>query len=159
MKLEFFANMVRGVVRITFCAALFTCLSAVSLTCSANERTTGESLHTHIDAAIDRLGSTDFLDRESATRELMQRGSIAIPDLEKALPTAKGEIRYRIRSILAHQRRSSDQTTKRAAEKAIARIATSRDRASAAWARSILPLPSKPMESPVALQSPADKQG
>jgi hypothetical protein len=151
--------MVRGVIRIAFCAALFTCLGANALNCSAEERATSAILHAHIDAAIDRLGSTDFLDRESATRELMQRGSIAIPELEKALPTAKGEVRYRIRSILNNQRHSSDQITKRAAEKAITRIATSNDRASAAWARSILPLPNKPIETPVALQSPADKQG
>jgi hypothetical protein len=157
--MEFFANMVRGVVRIVICVALFSCFGALAFNCSANERPISASSHTHIDAAIDRLGATNFLDRESATRELLQRGSIAIPQLEQALPTAKGEIRYRIRSILDSQRRSSDQITKRAAERALARIAISKDRVSSAWARSILPLPGKPVETPVALQSPAEKQG
>lgn len=160
MTMEFFAKMGRGVVRLSSWIAfsVFALLSgfgAASGVCLANEPANVTASHAHVDAAIDQLGSASFRERELATRELLQRGPMAIPQLESALPAAKGEVRHRIRAILDNQRRSSDEITKRAAEKAIARIASSKDKISSAWARSILPLPGEP----VALQSPAQKQG
>jgi hypothetical protein len=106
----------------------------------------------HIDAAIDRLNAPTFLDRETAAKELLHKGSTAIPQLESALKTAKGETRYRIRSILERQRLSTDNTTRRAAEQALVRIAASKDRISASWAQSILS-PSGKVAIPSSIES------
>jgi hypothetical protein len=91
-----------------------------------------------IDAAIDRLGSSAYSERDAATRELLQQGARAIPRLEQALPSAKGEVRYRIRSILSTQRRAVDLTVRRAAEQALLRLSAGKDPISASWARAQL---------------------
>lgn len=140
MKTEFPFNMIRGVfqalmqVRLTL--ALTATLLAPSLVFAVEP--TARASAAHIDAAIDRLNAPTFLDRETAAKELLHKGSTAIPQLESALKTAKGETRYRIRSILERQRLSTDNTTRRAAEQALVRIAASKDRISASWAQSIL---------------------
>lgn len=140
MKTEFPFNMVRGVfqalMQVRFTLALTATLLAPSWVFAVEP--TARASAAHIDAAIDRLNAPTFLDRETAAKELLHRGSTAIPQLESALKTAKGETRYRIRSILERQRSSTDNTTRRAAEQALVRIAGGRDKASAAWAHAIL---------------------
>lgn len=134
--------MVRGVIlvskRIQFSLALTAILMAFSASLAFAVEPKGLSGAAHIDAAIDRLSAPTYLDRELAAKELLHKGSTAIPQLESALKTAKGETRYRIRSILERQRSSTDNTTRRAAEQALVRIAASKDRISASWAQSIL---------------------
>lgn len=114
---------------------------------------------TRIDAAIDQLGAPAYLERENATRELLNRGSTVIPQLEIALRSAKGEVRYRIRTIFDRQLRSSDLITRRAAQQALVRIAGSKDPASSQWARSLLTPPGLPLPSQGVQPSSAEKQG
>jgi hypothetical protein len=167
--MELCESMVRGVMQIR---AIF----AAAIVCAANmamsQRCLGEdgsgyltgtnaaSAKEKIDAAIDQLGSASYQERESATRELLHRGSTAIPPLESALPSAKGEVRYRIRSILDHQRQAVDVTTRRAAEQAITRIALGKDRISAAWAKSLQnPRNVFPASTEASPESAPQKQG
>lgn len=136
------------------CLALAVVWFAVSLRGAvAAERLTPNNM-SRVDAAIDQLSAPAFVDREIAAKELTLKGSTAIPQLEAALKTAKGETRYRIRAILAKQRLSTDLTTRRAAEQALIRLAASKDNISSAWARSILNPPAK-LPIPTAIESPA----
>jgi hypothetical protein len=156
LKREFSLQMVCGVkrdqVRLRACFAMYLMLLP-SVYASATDLGAPSSFVAHVDAAIDRLDAPKFFEREAATRELLQRGSAIIPQLESALQSAKGETRYRIRMILDQQRASTDSTTRQAAQQALARIAASKDKSSAAWARSLI---SPPIETPIPtlLESP-----
>lgn len=112
-----------------------------------------------IDGALSDLNSPKFSTREAATRELLNRGSSIIPQLEQILPTVKGETRYRIRSILEKHRRSADAMTRHSAEQALLRIAASRDIKSAAWARSLIAPHARPTPEPVVSQDPDNQNG
>lgn len=156
MKTEFPLSMVCGVIRLQhrlqFSLSLVLIVLAFSLAPALAAEPNAPASIAHLDVIIDRLASPKFFDREVATKELLQRGSAVIPKLEATLPDAKGETRYRIRMILDRQRASSDATIRRAAEKALARIAASKDKISAAWAQSLLHAPTK-VVTPVMLES------
>lgn len=159
IKMAFGAEIFRPRLALLFIIGLY-CSFGFSDLCMAFEGDAGPAhAGTRVDAAIDQLGAPAYLERESATRELLNRGSAVIPQLETALRSAKGEVRYRIRSIFDRQLRSSDMITRQAAQQALIRIATGKDNASSRWARSLLAPPGLPIPVPGTSPSPVEKQG
>ena len=79
-----------------------------------------------LQAAVDRLGSSDFRQREEATRELAGAGLPAVPNVEAASRSKNAEARNRAVRILAGWLTSSDARLAATAQESLQRAAHDR---------------------------------